>query len=162
MADHSPAGCTGAHGVVRPRGPQQSRGPHQSRRPQQSRQPLADDGSAVVDFVLVGALTTMVFAAVLQLVLVLHVRATLIDCAAEGARYGALADSSPEAGAARTRELITSALAADFADDVHAEATVVDDLPVLRVEVTAPLPLVGLLGPSGAITVDGHALQEAP
>lgn len=111
---------------------------------------------------LIGALTALLFVAVLQLVLVLHVRATLIDCAAEGARYGALADSSPQAGAERTRELIASALAAGFADDVRAEATVVDGLPVVRVEVTAPLPLVGLLGPSGAITVDGHALQEAP
>lgn len=111
---------------------------------------------------LVGALTALLFAAVLQLVLVLHVRATLIDCAAEGARYGALAGSSPEAGADRTRELISSALADGFADDVRAESTVVDGLPVVRVEVTAPLPLVGLLGPSGAVTVDGHALQEAP
>ncbi len=111
---------------------------------------------------LIGALTTMLFAGVLQLVLVLHVRATLVDCAAEGARYGALADSSPEAGAERARELIASALAPTFADDVRAEATVVDDLPVVRVEVTAPLPLAGLLGPSGAMTVDGHALREAP
>lgn len=121
-----------------------------------------DAGSAVVDFVLIGALTTLLFAAVVQLVLVLHVRSTLVDCAAEGARYGALADSTPAAGAQRTRELITSALAAGFAEDVRAEATVVDGLPVVRVEVTAPLPLVGLLGPSGVITVDGHALAEVP
>lgn len=111
---------------------------------------------------LVGALTTLLFAGVLQLVLVLHVRATLIDCAAEGARYGALADSSPDAGAERARELIASALAPGFADDVRAEATVLDGLAVVRVEVTAPLPLAGLLGPSGVITVDGHALREAP
>lgn len=115
-----------------------------------------------MDFVLIGALTTLLFAGVVQLVLVLHVRSTLIDCAAEGARYGALADSTPQAGAERTRELIASALAAGFADDVHAEEAVVDGLPVVRVEVTAPLPLVGLLGPSGVITADGHALQEAP
>lgn len=121
-----------------------------------------DRGSAVVDFVLVSALTTLLFAAVLQLVLVLHVRATLVDCAAEGARYGALDGSTPQEGAERARDLIASALAPGFADDVRAEATVVDGLPVVRVEVTAPLPLVGLLGPSGAITVDGHALQEAP
>lgn len=116
----------------------------------------------MVDFVLVGALTTLLFAAVLQLVLVLHVRATLVDCAAEGARHGALDGSSPQEGAQRTRELIASALAPRFADDVRAETTVVDGLPVVRVEVTAPLPLAGLLGPSGVLTVDGHALQEAP
>lgn len=122
----------------------------------------SDDGSAVVDFVLVGALTTLLFAAVLQLVLVLHVRATLIDCAAEGARYGALADSTPAAGAERARALIVSALAPGFADEVRAETTTVDGVPVVRVEVSAPLPLVGLLGPSGMITVDGHALAEVP
>lgn len=111
---------------------------------------------------LVGALTCLLFASVLQLVLVLHVRATLIDCAAEGARHGALADSTPAAGARRTRELIDSALAPGFADQVQAESTTLDGLAVVRVEVTAPLPLVGLLGPSGTLTVDGHALQEAP
>lgn len=111
---------------------------------------------------LVGALTCLLFASVLQLVLALHVRATLIDCAAEGARHGALADSSPEAGAQRTMELIDSALAPGFADGVRAEATTIDGLPVVRVEVIAPLPLAGLLGPSGTLTVDGHALQEAP
>lgn len=122
----------------------------------------ASRGSAVVDFVLVGALTTLLFASVLQLVLVLHVRATLVDCAAEGARFGALADSTPEAGAARTRELIASTLAPGFADDVRAEAAVLDGLPVVRVRVSAPLPLVGLVGPSDFITVEGHALREVP
>lgn len=134
-------------------------------RPRRLRGPAparGDEGSAVVGFVLVGALTTVLFAAVLQLVLALHVRATLIDCAAEGARYGALAGSTPEAGAERTRELIASALAPGFADTVAAERTVVDGLPVVRVEVTAPLPVAGLLGPSGTLTVHGHALQELP
>lgn len=121
-----------------------------------------DAGSAVVDFVLVGAVTTVLFAAVLQLALALHVRATLVDCAAEGARYGALDGSDPTAGAERTRDLIASALAPGFADDVRAEATTLDGLPVVRVEVSAPLPLVGLLGPGGVLTVDGHALRESP
>nr|WP_231716034.1 TadE family protein [Arthrobacter zhangbolii] len=52
-------------------------------------------GSAVVDFVLVGALVGLVFMAVIQLALVLHVRNTLIDAAATGDRYGTLADRSP-------------------------------------------------------------------
>lgn len=36
-------------------------------------------GSAIVDFVLVGALTSLLFAAVLQVALVQHVRNTLPD-----------------------------------------------------------------------------------
>lgn len=110
---------------------------------------------------LVGALTTLLFAAVLQLGLVLHVRATLVDCAAEGARYGALADRSPADGAQRTRDLIALSLSPGYARDVTAEATVLDGLDVVRVEVTAPLPVLGLLGPS-TLDVDGHALRELP
>lgn len=121
-----------------------------------------DDGSAVVDFVLIGALTTVLLLAVVQLTLVLHVRSTLVDCAAEGARYGALADRSPADGAQRTRDLITMSLAKSFAQDVTAEVMTVDGLEVVRVEVTTPLPVIGLLGPGGVLTVDGHALQEQP
>ena len=120
-----------------------------------------DAGSAVVDFVLVGALTTLLAASVLQLMLALHVRTTLIDCAAEGARYAALADRDPGAGAARARELITTSLAAGYAQDVQARSTVIDGLPVVEVQVTAPLPLLGMLGPT-ALTVAGHPLEEAP
>lgn len=127
-----------------------------------SRRPSGDAGSAVVDFVLVSALTAFLFAGVLQLTLALHVRATLIDCAAEGARYGALADRDPDDGARRAAELITSALSPRFAEHVVAEATMVDGLPVVRVEVTAALPALGPLGPAGSLVVDGHALEEAP
>ena len=114
-----------------------------------------------MDFVLVGTLTTLLFASVLQLALALHVRATLVDCAAEGARYGALADRSAAQGAQRARDLIGLSLAPGFARDVTAEVTVHDGLDVVRVEVTAPLPLLGLLGPR-TLTVDGHALRELP
>lgn len=120
----------------------------------------ADRGSAVVDFVLIGALTTVLFAAVVQLALVLHVRATLIDCAAEGARYGALADRTPDQGAERTRELIEMSLAPRFAEQVEAQVTTVDGLEVVRVNVIAPLPVIGLIGPSAVLEVDGHALLE--
>ncbi|MBA4103601.1 MAG: pilus assembly protein TadE, partial [Arthrobacter sp.] len=43
-----------------------------------------EQGSAVVDFVLVGGLLTMFFLAIIQLTLILHVRNTLIDAAASG------------------------------------------------------------------------------
>lgn len=115
-----------------------------------------------MDFVLVGALTTILFAGVLQLALTLHVRSTLVDCAAEGARYAALADRDPADGAERTRDLITMSLSPRFAQDVEARALVVDGVPVVEVEVTAALPVLGLLGPSGTLTVDGHALEEQP
>jgi len=121
----------------------------------------ADRGSAVVDVVLVGALMTLLVASVLPLALALHVRATLVDCAAEGARYGALADRTPADGADRAAELARMSLSDAYARDVTARRADLDGLAVVEVEVTAPLPVLGLLGPS-SLTVRGHALLEEP
>ncbi len=121
----------------------------------------AERGSAVVDFVLVSALVTMLLVAVLQLAVTLHVRATLIDCAAEGARYGALVGSSPSVGAQRTRDLISASLSAGYARDVAARHATVAGARVVEVAVRAPLPVLGLLGPSGVLDVTGRALDEA-
>lgn len=125
------------------------------------RPPDAERGSALVDFVLVGALVTVLFVGVLQLALTLHVRNTLIDCAAEGARFGALAGSSPAAGAQRTRDLIATAVSPAYAGDVGAAVTSQGDLPVVEVTVVAPLPVLGLLGPGGVMTVAGRAVAES-
>ena len=97
----------------------------------------------------------------LWLALALHVRSTLIDCAAEGARYGALADRDTGQGAARAQDLISMSLNESYAGDVTSRTTEIDGLIVVEVEVTAPLPLLGLLGPSTLI-VRGHALAEVP
>ncbi|GAB3682582.1 TadE family protein [Angustibacter aerolatus] len=124
-----------------------------------------DAGAAVVDFALVGALVTLLFTGLVQLTLVLHVRATLIDCAAEGARYGARADRSPADAVDRTRSLVSDELTPWYEgrldDRVRASAVERAGVRVVEVEVTAPLPLVGLLGPTGQLTVRGHAFAEA-
>lgn len=104
----------------------------------------------------------MLFAGIVQLAVVLHVRNTLVDCAAEGARYGALADRTPEQGAQRTRDLIGTALSARYAGSVQAAVADVDGLSVVQVTVEAPLPVLGLLGPSGGIVVRGHGVREVP
>ena len=121
-------------------------------------------GSAVVDFALVGALLSLVFLSVVQLGLVVHVRNTLVDCAAEGARYGARADRSPSDGVQRTRALVASELSAGYAARVGARITAgtVDREGARAVEVrlSAPLPLVGMAGPSGLLSVAGHAYAE--
>jgi hypothetical protein len=119
-----------------------------------------DDGAAIVDFVMVGALLTLVFVGVVQLALVLHVRNTLVDCASEGARYGAFADRTPQDGAQRTRDLIGASLSTRFAGDVQARNVEVDGLQAVQVSVTAPLPVIGLFGPSGVLVVSGHGAQE--
>lgn len=115
-----------------------------------------------MDFVLVGGLVTVLFVAVLQLTLALHVRNTLVDCAAQGARYAAAAGRAPSDGVERTSALAAASLSAAYAGEVAAERTVVDGLDVIEVTVTAPLPVLGLLGPGGALTVRAHALVEDP
>lgn len=114
-------------------------------------------GSAVVDFVLVGGLLTMFFLAIVQLTLVLHVRNTLIDAAASGARYGTLADRSAQDARDRTAELIRTALNEEFAGDVTTREVTFQGLRALEVTVRAPLPVIGLLGPGGTLEVKGHA-----
>ena len=119
-----------------------------------------DAGAAVVDFVLVGTLVTFVFLGVVQLATVLHVRNTMIDCASEGARFGALAGSDLDAGARRTRELIAADLSSAYAEDVVARRATVDGLETVEVRVRAPLPVIGLLGVGRVVTVTGHAVAE--
>jgi Flp pilus assembly protein TadG len=123
-----------------------------------------DRGSAVVDFALVGALLSLVFLSIVQLALVVHVRNTLVDCAAEGARYGARADRAPVDAVGRTQALVASELSAGYAARVAGRISVgeVDRDGALAVEVrmSAPLPVVGLAGPSGLLTVSGHAYAE--
>lgn len=96
---------------------------------------------------------------VMQVVLALHVRATLTSAAAEGARAAALAGSDPRAGVARTRALLEQNLAGSVVRDVSARSTIVDGLPVVAIRIEARLPVAGLLGPD-VLTVEGHALQE--
>lgn len=114
-------------------------------------------GSAVVDFVLVGGLSTVFFLAVIQLTLVLHVRNTLIDAASSGARYGALADRTSADARERTAGLIGTALGADFARDISTSETSFRKIRTLEVTVRAPLPVIGLIGPVAGLEVRGHA-----
>ncbi len=119
-----------------------------------------EQGSAVVDFVLVGGLLTMFFLAILQLTLVLHIRNTLIDAAASGARYGTLADRGPGDAEERTRGLIMTALNPSFAEEISTSEVTVQGLRTLEVTVRAPMPVVGLIGPRGMLEVTGHAAVQ--
>jgi hypothetical protein len=105
---------------------------------------------------------TLVFVALVQLAVVLHVRNTLVDCASEGARYGALADRTPADGAARARMLIGQDVSLAYARDVVAGRDSVDGLDTVVVRVRAPLPVLGLVGAGQVLTVTGHALSERP
>ena len=132
-----------------PAGPRCGRG---GRRPDDG-----ERGAAVVDFALIGGLLTVIFIAIVQLTLVLHVRNTLIDAAASGARYGTLADRSPQDAVGRTEELIRGSLADAYGSDVSIGESTVGGVRTLEVVVRAPLPVIGLVGPAGMMEVRGHA-----
>jgi Flp pilus assembly protein TadG len=122
---------------------------------------LRDDrGSAPAEFVMVGALLTILTLSVLQLGLALHVRNTVLDAAAEGARYGALADNTIDEGAARTRDLIATALGPGYARDVTATRGDYLGQPAAAITVRTPLPLLGLVGLEDGLEVTGHAALE--
>ncbi|MGN6127325.1 MAG: TadE/TadG family type IV pilus assembly protein [Humibacter sp.] len=119
-----------------------------------------DRGSAPAEFVLVGALLTVLTLAVLQFGLALLVRNTLVDAAAEGAHVAALADNTLGDGRDRTRQLIGTALGDDYARDVSASYERFQGMSAVTVTVRAPLPLLGLLGLDHGVEVSGHAPVE--
>ena len=121
-----------------------------------------EHGAAVVDFVLVLVVIVPLFLGVLQVALVLHVRNTLTSAASEGARYAATADRPLDAGAARTRQQISGALAARFAGDVTVAPSQVGGAAGVEVRVVAVVPPLGLWGPGVRLVVTGHAIEEAP
>lgn len=134
-----------------------------SARPSQTRTAILADresGSAVADFAMVSGLLSLLFLAVFQLGLALHIRNTLISCASEGARYGARANATPQDGVARASQLIRASLSDRFADNVTATTTTVDGIQVLRVRIEAPLPVLGPLGPDRVLTVQARAFSE--
>ena len=120
-----------------------------------------EEGSAVVDFALVGALVVTVALALLQLALGLHVRNVLIDAAGEGARRAALVGGTTAEAEARVRALAGAALSEDCVQAVQVRRTRTGDLAVVEVRVLARLPVLGLLGPGGGLAVTGHAVDEA-
>lgn len=115
----------------------------------------------MVDFVLVSAVVSLLFVSALQVGLTLHVRNTLVACASEGARLGARVGSSPEAGAVRTRGLITQSVSSRFAQDVSAQVVVEGDLQVVEVRVRAPVPVLGPLGAGDGFDLVGRAYLES-
>jgi len=109
---------------------------------------------------MVGALLTVLTLSVLQLGLALHIRNTVQDAAAEGARYGALADNTPADGVRRTTDLIDLAIGDDYAQNVTAHGGSWMGHPAVTITVQTRLPLFGLVGIDGVLEVSGHAAVE--
>jgi len=119
-----------------------------------------ESGSAIVEFLLVSVLLVALTAGLLQLALALHVRNTLADAAAEGARHASLVGATQQDGVARTRDLIRVAVGDAVAADVVALRELWQGMPTVAVTVTAPLPLFGFFGPPNTLRVLGRAPVE--
>lgn len=109
---------------------------------------------------MVAALVVLLWAGALQLALGLYVRNVLVDAAGEGARHGALAKAGPADAESRTRQILAMSLDENYPATVRAGRVERDGVALLRVRVDAPLPVIGLLGPTGMLGADGHALVE--
>lgn len=120
----------------------------------------SDRGNAVAEFGLVAPLLVLLALAIIQLALFQHVRNVLVDAAGQGARQGALYGAGPQDGAARTADVIDGALGTGYPADVSVTTVTVDGALTVEVTVSAQVPLLGLLGPTGSLEVNGHALDE--
>ncbi|PRB67110.1 TadE family protein [Arthrobacter sp. MYb213] len=116
-------------------------------------------GSAVAEFVMITSLLIIIAVTLIQLTLVLHVRNTLIDAAANGAHYGALANRSPGDAAGRTRTLIGESLHSGFARNVQVSTSAVGEGQLVSVTVNTRVPLIGLLPNGWDLTVHGDAVR---
>lgn len=119
-----------------------------------------ESGSAPAEFAMVSVLLVVLVLGVVQFALAVFVRSTALDAASEGARQAALADGGLDAGAERTRALVSTTLGAEYAGDVRASYGSWRGHRVAVVTVRAPLPVLGLLGPTGMLEVEGHAAVE--
>ena len=127
----------------------------------QARMRIRDEsGSAIVEFLLVSVLLLALTAGLVQLALALHVRNTLADAAAEGARQAALVGQTDQDGVRRTRDLMRVAVGVGDEADVVARREVWHGSPCVVVTVTAPLPLLGFFGAPGGLRVSGRAPIE--
>ena len=120
-----------------------------------------ESGSAVVDFVMVGALVIIVFVALLQVALGVYARNVLTDAAGDGARRAALVGGTEAEARQRVQLLTDAALRRGYVDTVTVSRVSSGDLRIVEVTVTAPFPVLGLLGPGGTLRVTGHAIDES-
>lgn len=106
---------------------------------------------------MVAVLIIMIGLLIVQAALIVHTRNTLADAAVQGAHHAARIGSTPQDGAERAERLIDER----FGTGLETEATAMQDPDgTIRVTVHSTLPLVGLFGPSGSLTVEGRAIDE--
>jgi hypothetical protein len=119
----------------------------------------SERGSAPIQFVVALPILVLISLAVIQMVLVLHIRAILTSAAAEGARAAALSGSSPARGVQRIRSALSGDIALSAVDAITIHPRTVSGARVMEATISAHVPIVGLIG-SSHLFIYGHALEE--
>ncbi|SMX98150.1 TadE-like protein [Brevibacterium iodinum ATCC 49514] len=120
----------------------------------------SDAGSAVAEFALIASLLALILAGALQIGLVIHVRNTVIDSAIAGARQASLADQTPRDGQKLTRDLIRVSVGERYAQKVTVSTSKHGAVEIVEVQVTTPLPVIGLWGPAEIWELRGRSIVE--
>ena len=120
----------------------------------------SDSGSAVAEFALIASLLALILAGALQIGLVIHVRNTVIDSAIAGARQASLADQTPRDGQKLTRDLIRVSVGERYAQEVTVTTSKYGADEIVPVQVTTPLPVLGLWGPAEVWELRGRSIVE--
>ncbi len=123
-----------------------------------------EQGSAVVDFVLVSLLIVALLLAVLQVAVYAHVRNVVTASAQEGARFAANADVDSSLGAARTVEVVARATTERTAEGLACTSEEEADptgLTLVVVRCSGSVPsLMSALGNLLPLEVTGRAVKE--
>lgn len=117
-------------------------------------------GSVLVEWSLVAVLVMAVTAALLQLTLSLYVRNILADAASDAARQAALVGASDAEANARVQQLCHGALRANYPTKSEVSNLQRGSVSLVQVQVSAPLPVIGLWSPTGSVVVRGHAVDQ--
>lgn len=96
----------------------------------------------------------------MQVILLSHVRHTLVSAAAEGARQASLVDVSGAEALQVTRSLIRASLSDRFAESIDLNQSAELGIPTVLVTIRAPFPALGLWSVGGEMVVNAHAPLE--
>ncbi len=121
-----------------------------------------EDGAAVVEFVLVGALLLFVTLGVVQVALLLHARNVLAADAAEGARHAASLGVDPASGGLVAERLAREGVPG-LGNSLRCTSRQVagdDGLPLAEVTCSADLQLGVFHAGSVHVSVTGRSLKE--
>ena len=120
----------------------------------------AENGSALVESLVVSLLVAFLVLSLMQVAYAMHVRSTMMSIAGEGARRVALVDATPAEGQVRINSLMEETLSGLSKPDVTIKPDINAGERIITVTVRGKLPIIGPWGIPGALTVKASAYAE--